>query len=204
MKDYFKKIKKMAGINEDPEVNEEQELEQEETTSESTEGSEGSEANGSEESGESEEQDPLTKLQFEHADLKNNYLRLLADFDNSKKRNAKDRLEWKENAGKDVLKDLLPIIDDFKRAFKINEAEDEEEHNEGFLFIYKKLLKMLESRGVTQMDCMGAKFDADLHEAMAEIEAPSEDKKGCVVDIIEDGYYINEKILRYARVVVGK
>jgi len=151
-----------------------------------------------------EDDDPLTKLQYEHADMKNKYLRLFAEFDNFKKRTARERIDLMSVAGKDVIKKILPVLDDFKRAIKTNEAEDEAHHNEGFGMIYRKLLKVLEDRGVKQMDCMGEKFDPEFHEAMAELDAPTPEQVGHILDIVEDGYIMNDKIIRYARVVVGK
>lgn len=143
------------------------------------------------------------KLQQEVGETKDKYVRLFAEFDNFKKRTAKESLELRATAGKKMILDLLPIIDDFERALKTNIDENEADHNEGFGLIHQKLLKMLESKGIVQMQVKGDDFDPEFHEAMTEIDA-GEENKGKVVDIIEQGYVMNEKIIRYARVVVGK
>jgi len=204
-------MKKMAGINDNPEDQELQdeastdqanEQTQQEATEPVTDSAEG--LAEEEVIGDAESDDPLEKMRVEKAEMHNKYVRLFAEFDNFKKRTAREKIDSMATAGSKTIKKFLPIIDDFKRAIKTNEQENEADHNEGFVMIYNKFLKTLENMGVKQMDCMGQKFDADFHEAMAEIDAPSEDKKGHILDIIEDGYTMNDKIIRYARVVVGK
>lgn len=208
MKKYFNKMKKMAGINDNPE---EQELKDDVSQEQGAEQQAESVVNEAEEKleeevieGDAESDDPLEKLRVEKAEMHNKYVRLFAEFDNYKKRTSREKVDLITTAGSKTIKKFLPIVDDFKRAIKTNEQENESDHNEGFVMIYNKFLKTLEDMGVKQMECMGEKFDADFHEAMAEIDAPSEDKKGHILDIIEDGYMMGDKIIRYARVVVGK
>ncbi len=198
----------MAGINDNPE---EQELKDDVSQEQGAEQQAESVVNEAEEKleeevveGDAESDDPLEKLRVEKAEMHNKYVRLFAEFDNYKKRTSREKVDLITTAGSKTIKKFLPIVDDFKRAIKTNEQENESDHNEGFVMIYNKFLKTLEDMGVKQMECMGEKFDADFHEAMAEIDAPSEDKKGHILDIIEDGYMMGDKIIRYARVVVGK
>ncbi len=143
------------------------------------------------------------KLRQELGESKDKFLRLYAEFDNFKKRSAKERIETMQTAGKDVILDILPVLDDFERAFQTNIAENEADHNEGFHLIYNKLKRILESKGVTPMNAKGQTFDSELHSAVTEIDA-GPDQKGMVVDVIEEGYYMNDKIIRHAKVVVGR
>lgn len=152
-----------------------------------------------------EEQAPQDDPQAKLDEMKDKYLRLYADFDNYKKRMAKERLELMKDAGKDIILNLLPVMDDFTRAVKAAEnAADATSVKEGMELIHGKLLKNLEQKGLKKMEAQGEAFNADLHEAITEIPAPSEELKGKVVDVVEDGYYLNDKIIRYAKVVVGK
>jgi molecular chaperone GrpE len=147
----------------------------------------------------------LDELTAKNEELKDKYLRLFADFDNYKKRTAKEKMELFDTAGKDVINAILPTIDDFERANKaLENSDDVAALKEGMQLVYHKLLKTLESKGVKAMESNGNEFNADLHEAITEIPAPSEEMKGKVIDTVEKGYYINDKILRYAKVVVGK
>jgi len=143
-------------------------------------------------------------LKQEVGETKDKYVRLFAEFDNYKKRTARERLDLIQTAGQDVIRDILPVLDDFDRALKTNIAEDEAEHNEGFVLIYQKLKRTLENQGIKSMEAKGQVFNTDLHEAITEIPAPTEDMVGKVVDVIEEGYYLNDKIIKYAKVVVGK
>ncbi|MFZ6051682.1 nucleotide exchange factor GrpE [Halocola ammonii] len=145
------------------------------------------------------------ELKLEVAAWQDKYMRLHAEFDNFRKRNNKERLDLIKNASGDVLQELLPIVDDFERAIKANEEiEDVESLKEGYHLIHNKLLRALEAKGLKPMNSQGEPFDTDLHEAITNIEAPSEDLKGKVVDVVEKGYYLNDRVLRYAKVVVGK
>jgi molecular chaperone GrpE len=147
----------------------------------------------------------LDKVQTELEEMKDKYVRLFAEFDNFKKRSARERLEYIKVAGQDILRDLLPVLDDMERAEKsITAASDVAAVKEGFLLIKDKLIKNLQAKGLKAMQSVGEPFDADFHEAITEIPAPTEELKGKVVDEVEKGYLLNEKIIRYAKVVVGK
>ncbi|MDX1686145.1 MAG: nucleotide exchange factor GrpE [Saprospiraceae bacterium] len=144
-------------------------------------------------------------LQQELSDVRDKYLRLLAEFDNFKKRTAKERLESSRFASQDTMAALLPVLDDFDRAKQ--SAEDEstaESFSEGVNLVYHKLKKILESKGLEAFEPTGEDFDPELHEAVTEVPAPSKKMKGKIVDTIEKGYRLNDKIIRYAKVVVGK
>ena len=146
----------------------------------------------------------VEKLQAEVIEQKDKYLRLVAEFDNFKRRNAKERLELIQTAGKDVIISLLEVMDDCDRAEKqIAESKDLEAHKEGFQLVFNKLRSTLQSRGLQAMESVNTDFDVEKHEAISEIEVPK-DMKGKVVDVIEKGYYLNNKIIRFAKVVVGK
>lgn len=152
-----------------------------------------------------ENEPEIEKIKTELQDAKDRYLRLAAEFENFKRRTAKERLELIQTAGKDVIVDLLPVLDDSDRAQKQLETTDDAQLiKEGVALVFQKLRHTLQSRGVKAMDTIGKEFDADLHEAITEIPAASEDKKGKVVDEVIKGYYLNDKIIRHAKVVVGK
>jgi len=140
-----------------------------------------------------------------YSELNNRFLRLYAEFENYRKRTNKERLDLITNANSDLLKDLVPVIDDFERAIANNvEAEDIEGIKEGFSLIYNKYKGLLESKGLKAMEAKGEVFDPELHEAIANL--PTEDKKmkGKVIDDVEKGYFLNDKVLRFAKVVVGQ
>jgi molecular chaperone GrpE len=144
-------------------------------------------------------------LQIEHAELKDKFLRILAEFDNFKKRTAKERLENIKYAAQDTMTVLLPVLDDFDRAKKSADDESNSEmFSEGVSLVYHKLQSVLNSKGLESFEPTGEDFDSELHDAITEVPAPSEDMKGKVVDTIEKGYRLNERIIRYAKVVVGK
>lgn len=141
----------------------------------------------------------------ELGDMKDKYLRLYAEFDNYRKRTLKERHDLVKLAAQDVIKAILPAIDDLDRAIRIADADDNEEIvPEGIRLVYNKLLKSLEQQGVKPMETTGADFDPELHEALTKIPAPTEDLKGKIIDTIERGYYLNDKIVRYAKVVIGE
>ena len=138
-------------------------------------------------------------------EMKDKYLRLFAEFDNYKKRTMKERIELSKTAAQDTMAALLPVLDDFDRAKK--NAEDDassEPFSEGVNLVYTKLYAVLNQRGLAPMDTNGETFDPELHEAITEIPAPTEDLKGKIVDTIERGYRLNDRIIRHAKVVVGK
>ncbi|WP_339876278.1 nucleotide exchange factor GrpE [uncultured Algoriphagus sp.] len=145
------------------------------------------------------------KLEYEIADLKDKYLRLYSDFENYRKRTAKERLDLISTASEEVLKDLIPVVDDFERAFKASENEVEgSKVREGNLLIFQKLVKILGSKGLKPMDdLVGKPFDPETQEAITQIPAPNEALKGKVVDVIEQGYVLGDKVVRYAKVVTG-
>lgn len=150
------------------------------------------------------ETDPVTAAKIEIAELKDKYIRLYADFENFRRRTAKEKLEMISGAGADMVKLILPIVDDFERAkVSFDSSTDVEALKEGVDLIYTKLFKALESKGLKPMESKGEAFDAEIHESIAQFPAPSEDLKGKVIDEIEKGYYLNDKVIRYAKVIVG-
>lgn len=152
-----------------------------------------------------ETKSPIEKLQEELASEKDRHIRLFAEFDNYKKRTSKERLELIQTAGKEVVVSMLPVLDDFERALKQMEtAQDVAAVKEGVQMIYNKFKSTLEQKGLKEMQAVQQEFNADVHEAITEIPAPSEDLKGKVIDQVEKGYYLFDKIIRFAKVVVGK
>jgi molecular chaperone GrpE len=136
---------------------------------------------------------------------KDKYLRKVAEFENFKRRNAKERLELIQTAGKDVISELLDVLDDCDRAQKQLEISDDAAAiKQGVMLVFNKLRSTLQSRGVKIMDTLNQDFNPDMHEAITEIPVTSEGQKGKVVDEVMKGYYLNDKIIRYAKVVVGK
>lgn len=147
----------------------------------------------------------LEQLKLENQELKDKYLRLVAEFDNFRKRNAKERLELIQTAGKEVIIQLLEVLDDCDRAEKQLQAAGENDSVvQGVQLVFNKLRNTLQARGLQPMNAIGSEFNADTHEAITEIPAPAPDLKGRVVDELEKGYYLNDKIIRFAKVVVGK
>ena len=153
----------------------------------------------------SSKKDRIEELEQELSESKDKFLRLFAEFDNFKKRTAKERIDFRATAGMDTLQAFLPVMDDFDRAKKVAETEGSEEiFSEGVTLVYQKLKSVLAAKGIKVMESTGEMFDPELHEAITEIPAPTEEMKGKIIDTIEQGYYLNDKIIRYARVVVGK
>lgn len=147
----------------------------------------------------------LVKLQEEVEKEKKEYLFLAAEFDNYRKRTLKEKAEIIKNGGENVLKGLLPILDDFERGLKAAENDSNAESiPEGMKLIYNKLVKYMESMGVKEMESTGKPFDADFHEAIAQVPAPADDMKGKVLDTVQKGYMINDKVLRHAKVAVAQ
>lgn len=146
----------------------------------------------------------VQKLQEELAEMRDKFLRLFSEFDNYKKRTQKERLELLKSASADVILSLLPVLDDFDRAIKYHSAESSDSNNQtGAHLIYNKMKSVLESRGLKRMISIGEEFNVDLHEAITNIPAPNEDMKGKVVDEAECGYFLNDKVIRHAKVIVG-
>jgi molecular chaperone GrpE len=149
--------------------------------------------------------DPFQKIQDTLAEVNDKYIRLVAEFDNYRKRMAKEKIETRMTAGQDILNDLIPVLDDLDRADKaVHEAADIEAVKEGFDLIKDKLVKNLAAKGLKAMEVLGQPFDADKHEAVAEFPAPSEDLKGKIFDVTEKGYLLNDRIIRFPKVVVSK
>ncbi len=147
----------------------------------------------------------LADLQAQVEKEKKEYLFLAAEFDNYRKRTLKEKAEIIKNGGENVLKGILPIVDDFERGLKAAESsEDAKSVLEGMTLIYNKLVKYLESMGVKEMASTGEEFNSDLHEAIAQVPAPSEDMKGKVLDTVQKGYMLNDKVLRHAKVAVAQ
>ncbi len=138
-------------------------------------------------------------------EARDKYLRLAAEFDNYKRRTAKERMELVQTAGRETIQELLPVLDDFERAEKmLEQAQDTAAVKEGFELVINKLRSILNRMGLRRMESAGEPFDADLHEAITEIPAPNPEMQGAVVDVIQPGYYLNDKLIRHAKVVVGK
>lgn len=150
---------------------------------------------------EDKKDDSLEKL----AELQDKYLRLSAEFDNFRKRTLKEKMELTKSAGEDILLSLLPVMDDFERGMQaLDKANDINAVKEGMHIIHKKFKDFLSQKGVKEIEAVSKDFDVDFHEAITKIPAPSDDLKGKVVDVIEKGYCLNEKVIRYSKVVVGE
>lgn len=144
------------------------------------------------------------RIGSELAELKDKYLRLYADFENFRRRTAKEKLDLISNANEGLLQALIPVVDDFERAMQsIDNTGDVAAVKEGVSLIYTKLFKTLENKGLKPMISIGEPFNADLHESVTQFPAPSNDLKGKVIDEIEKGYYLNDKVIRFAKVIVG-
>ena len=150
--------------------------------------------------------DELSAARAESTDMRDKWLRLNADFDNFRKRTAKEKLDMLQFAGENTLKNMIPVLDDMERAIANNDrTEDIAVVKEGFHLIHTKLLHILGSQGVKPMEnAIGGPFDTDRHEAITKAPAPSKDLKGKVIDVVENGYTLHDKVIRYAKVVVGE
>ena len=137
-------------------------------------------------------------------DLKDKYMRMYAEFDNYKKRSVREKLDWMKSAAQDTMSAILPVLDDFDRAKKYAASQQEAGWRDGVELVYQKLYNILRQKGLEVMESTGEVFDPEFHEAITEIPAPAEELKGKVVDTVEKGYRLNEKIIRHAKVVVGK
>jgi molecular chaperone GrpE len=178
-------------MSEDKEINEAEETQQ----------SEFAENEGTTES--TEKKEPTAEEKY--AELNDKYIRIHAEFDNFRRRTNKEKLDIIATANSGVLVDLLPTLDDFERAIANNEKlDDVETLKEGFHLIYNKFKSTLESKGLKEMKVVGDNFDSEVHEAIANIPAPSKKEVGKVIEAVEKGYYLNDKVIRYAKVVVGQ
>jgi molecular chaperone GrpE len=147
----------------------------------------------------------LNAAEETNRELQDKYLRLSAEFDNYRKRTLKEKMELTKQANGDLLKDILSVIDDFERGMKTMQAsQDLKGLQDGIVLIYNKFIEFVRQNGVKEIDAREKDFDIDFHEALTKIPAPSEDLKGKVIDVVEKGYLLNDKVLRYAKVVVGE
>ncbi len=159
---------------------------------------------GAEDENEEVELDEVEKLTTELAEAKDKYLRLYSEFDNYRRRTAKERLELMQTAGEGIISELIPVLDDFERAVKSADAKDEKSVLEGLTLISQKFEKTLMSQGLKAMETPeGTEFDPDIHEAITQIPVQKKKLKGKIVDTIEKGYYLGEKVIRFAKVVTG-
>jgi molecular chaperone GrpE len=145
----------------------------------------------------------LEEEKNKYAELNDKYLRLFSEFDNFRKRTAKEKLDLTITASENVIKDILPVLDDFERALQNMEKNHNEADIQGVTLIFNKLKDTLKKKGLEEIEAIGAEFNTDEHEALTMIPAPEEDKKGKVLDVIQKGYKLNGKVIRFARVVVG-
>ena len=152
-----------------------------------------------------EAQQPAEDFETKYNELNDRYLRLMAEFDNYRKRTLKEKMELTKTGGEDVLKGILPVVDNMERAIKsLETAKDLEAVKEGIDLIYKKFQEFLTAKGLKEIEAQGLELDTDKHEAVTKFPAPSEDLKGKIIDVIEKGYTLNDKVIRYAKVVIGE
>lgn len=153
----------------------------------------------------SKAEEQLEKAELELLDLKDRYIRLQAEFDNYRKRTLKERMELLKTANESLLISILPVIDDFDRAMQIMDLSNEDNHTrEGINLIYNKFQEFLKQNGIKEIEAKGKDFDTDLHEAIVKIPAPTEELKGKIVDVVQKGYYLNDKVIRFPKVVIGE
>ena len=147
----------------------------------------------------------IAELETSKKELNDKYLRLSAEFDNYRKRTLRERMELTKTAAESVMLSILPVTDDFERAIhSIEQGMDFEATKEGILLIYNKFKEFNKQNGISEIEAEGKVFDTDLHEALTKIPAPTEEMKGKIVDVIQKGYYLNDKVIRFAKVVVGE
>ena len=145
----------------------------------------------------------IEELTEKYDELNDKYLRLFSEFDNYRKRTAKEKIELSKTASESIMVDLLPILDDFERALQTMENKETDANYEGVLLIYNKFKRTLEQKGLEEINAKDATFDTDEHEALTNVPVTDESQKGKVLDVIQKGYKLNGKVIRYARVVVG-
>ncbi len=150
---------------------------------------------------ESKLEQEINALQLKYDDLNDKYLRLFSDFDNYRKRTLKERIELSKLASEELITELLPVVDDFERA--LGNISEDNSTREGIQLIYNKLVKTLSQKGLEEIQAKGSDFDTDFHEALTKIPVEDEDQKGKVVDVIQKGFTLSGKVIRYAKVVVG-
>lgn len=192
-KNIFKKMKQEAQSNEPIEDNPTNEILEESNLDE-----------GVETSATEKTEEVLIDWETKYNEINDKFLRLYSEFDNFRKRTTKERIDLIKTAGSETIAALLPVIDDFERALNaMHDAGESDSIKEGIDLIYNKLKSILNSKGLVAMEAVGKEFDADLHEAITKIPAPDETMKGKVIDEVEKGYLLGEKVIRYAKVVVG-
>ncbi|KAB1066252.1 nucleotide exchange factor GrpE [Salibacter halophilus] len=197
-----KKDKKNQNTDKEKDIkNEEQSAQNEQTEEKAVDEKETDNSNGSDQK--EDKKEPTWEDKYN--DLNDKYLRLYSEFENFRRRTAKERVEMMSNAGSDMIKEVLPVLDDMERAIESNkDSDDIESIKEGFNLVHNKLFKTLEGKGLKPMNSIGEEFDPETADAIAKIPAPEKKMKGKVVDVVEKGYYLNDSILRYAKVVVGE
>ncbi|MBN1990095.1 MAG: nucleotide exchange factor GrpE [Bacteroidales bacterium] len=151
------------------------------------------------------EENPTEELQKQLDEQKDKYLRLSAEFDNFRRRTLKEKMDLTKYAAEDTLKSILPVVDDFERAMKsLDATTDIDAVKEGLRLIHGKFVEFLKTKGVTEIEAMGLPLDTDKHEAITLIPAPEEHQKGKIIDVIEKGYILNEKVIRFSKVIIGE
>lgn len=154
-----------------------------------------------------EDHDPLAEMETKYAEANDKYLRIYSEFENFRRRTAREKLEMISTASSDIIKDLLPAVDDFERAQKATEAIEDKAAKaalEGYTLVLQKLNGILKSKGLKKIEALGEPFDVELHEAITKIPVDSKKQKGKVVDVIENGYMLGDKVIRFAKVVIGE
>jgi len=153
----------------------------------------------------SKTEEELETIENEIIELKDKHIRLQADFDNYRKRTLKERMDLLKTAGESVLMGILPVIDDFDRAMQTLDLVSEDSHIvDGMKLIYSKFQEFLKQNGVKEIEALGQKFNTDLHEAITTIPAPTKELKGKIVDVVQKGYYLNDKVIRFSKVIIGE
>jgi len=152
--------------------------------------------------GEEKNNEPTCEERY--AELNDKYIRIHAEFDNYRKRTNKEKIDIIANANASLMRDLIPVIDDLERAILNNENNDDiDSVKEGFNLIFNKFISIMKAKGLESMESLGSDFDAEIHEAIAKVPAPTKKQKGKVIDTVEKGYKLNNKVVRFAKVVVG-
>ncbi|MDP3434065.1 MAG: nucleotide exchange factor GrpE [Bacteroidota bacterium] len=150
-------------------------------------------------------EEQLEKTELELLELKDRHIRLQAEFDNYRKRTLKERMELLKSASESLLISILPVIDDFDRAMQTLDIDEDESHvKAGVKLIYSKFQEFLKQNGVKEIEAKEQDFDTDLHEAITKIPAPTEELKGKIVDVVQKGYFLNDKVIRFSKVVIGE
>ena len=186
-------------IKDDKSQSSEKEIVDKEDNGSTNESEDTSEANG-----ESDAQSVIEELTNKLAQANDKYIRLAAEFDNYRRRTAKERLDLISTAGEDVIKDFLPILDDCERALEVlKKSEASEAAIEGTELIFNKIMTFLKGRGVSVIDALGQELDTDYHEAVAKFPVDDKEKKNRIIDVVQQGYKLNEKVIRFSKVVVG-